>query len=71
MHARGPPRKVSMWPHTPGMLETESGGLSHLSGLEKVGCQLGHKLNTRHRKERTETRAHPRPKSPSTGSTLG
>ena len=33
MHACGPPRNVRRCPHTPGILETASGGFAHRSGL--------------------------------------
>ena len=37
MHARGPPKKVSMLPHTPGIEPAASGIDSHLSGLDSSG----------------------------------
>ena len=37
MQARGPPRNVNIFPHTPGMDAVASGVVSHLSGLKKKG----------------------------------
>ena len=39
MHARGPPRKVIMLLQTPGMVRTDSGRLSHRSGLYTYGIR--------------------------------
>lgn len=36
MQARGPPRKVNICPHIPGMDAAASGVVSHLSGLDKA-----------------------------------
>jgi hypothetical protein len=37
IQARGPPKKVSMLPHTPGIVFAASGIDSHLSGLHNSG----------------------------------